>query len=312
MISLTQFMRTQAGIARRADLLSAGFDDVHIRGALARRQIFRVRHGWYALAGTAQVVAEVIRVGGRLTGLPRLRMLNGVFLPRRDRLDIVVPAGATALRRPRDKTALLAPGDPVRLHWQDGPRKDRRSSDWMVSEDEALLCVLRVESREIAVACCDALLRYCNWTSERLDAVFARAPLRVQGWRQDVDGRADAWGETVVRLRIKDAGMPFEPQPFVPGIGHLDGRVSPHVYIEVDGGQHDEEWTGTSPSTFDEGHERDALLALHWSARSIRIGYKQLGPFWPTMLAAIKQARADDLADMARRAALEQRGGSLA
>ncbi len=300
MVPLTQFMDRRGRIARRRDLLSAGYSDAAIRSALERRQIFRVRHGWYALVGTSEVLTQVIRIGGRLTGLSRLRMLD-VFLPRRDRLDVAVPRDAAKLRRPKDKRAQLLPRDAVRVHWVDTPRFQRQSSEWMVSEDEALLCVLKCESRELAISCCDALLRYRGWTSARLDAVFALAPRRVQTWRRQVDGKADAWGETVVRLRVTDAGIPFEPQAFVPGVGHLDGRISPRVYLEVDGAQHDEEWTGVSPNTFDAGHQRDALLAIR-SSRSIRIGYKQLGPFWPTMLAAIAQARVDDLADLERQA----------
>jgi very-short-patch-repair endonuclease len=312
MPSIAAYLESSGRIARRQDLLRAGFTDGTIRFALARRQIFRVRHGWYALIGTPDVVARTIRIGGRLTGLAALRLRKG-FLPPPDFIDIAVPRTASGLRSPHDRRERLAPESGIRLHWVDSPRRDRHPSDWLASEDEALLCVLRNESRDVAVSCCDAALRYLEWTPARLDAVFALAPCRVQSWRRDVHAESQAWGETVVRLMCRDAGIPFEPQAFIHGIGHYDGRISPRVLVEIDGKQHDEGWGGSFPSSFEDDHSRDLKLALT-GQRSIRISYRQIRSERAFVLAALRRARADDLAAIARerRAAAQQKLRRLA
>lgn len=278
-------MDRRGRVMRRQDLLRAGHTDRQIRWALAHRYIFRVRHGWYALPDIADEVARAIRVGGRLTGLAALRTL-GMFLPPPTVIDLAVPRTAARLRRPANRRERLDAVDGIRVNWIDSPRGDRDPWDWIASEDDALLCVLVREDRETAIACCDALVRYRGWTPERLAEVFDRAPKRVRGWLDLVDGRADAWGETVVRLRLGDVGVTFVPQPRVAGVGRLDGKVSPRVFVEIDGRQHDLEWRGETASSFESDRNRDLVLAAV-GARSIRITYRQLEHDWERCLRAI-------------------------
>lgn len=259
---------------------------------MARRSIFRVRHGWYARAGTSEVVLRAVRVGGRVTGVEALR-LRGLFLPRPARLDVAVPRNAAALRSPTVARQRLAASDPVGIHWINAGRNTLSSATWLVSEDEALLLVLNTEGREVAVAACDGLVRYRGWDSARLDAAFRQAALRTRRWRQLVDGRADSWGETGVRLRLADAGIAFEPQARVPGVGVFDGRVAPGVFVEVDGAQHDEAWAGDSESSFERDHAKDLGLAI-LGARSIRITYAMYAQRWDDCVAAIRAAIAVD------------------
>jgi hypothetical protein len=279
-------------VARRADLLAAGFDDPAIRAALSARTILRVRHGWYARSGTAEPVLRAVRVGGVVTGLEALR-LRGLYLPRQSRVDVAVPRMASGLRRPTTMRRRLLASDPVRIHWVLDARRALRSREWLASEDDALVVVLRSQSREVAVAACDGAVRYLGWTGERLDAAFARAPQRVLGWRSLVDGRADSWGETAVRLRLRDVGIPFEPQPVVPHVGRFDGRIAPGVFVEIDGAQHDESWAGPEPSSFERDHLKDLGLA-RIGARSIRITYALFESHWPECLEAMRAAIAAD------------------
>ncbi|HWM35332.1 MAG TPA: hypothetical protein VNR36_13985 [Pseudolysinimonas sp.] len=297
MRSVTQFLRP---VARRADLLRAGFTDRDIRRELAARSIFRVRHGWYARVGTADAVVRAVRVGGVLSGIEALRV-RGVFLPPPARVDIVVPHNASGLRSPGSHRRRLSAGDGLRIHWIDGRRRRLPPSRWLASEDDALVLVLHIAPRDTAVAACDAVVRYLGWSPARLDAAFARAPRRVRAWRALVDGRADSWGETVLRLRLRDAGITMEPQARVPGAGAFDGRVSAGVYLEVDGGQHAEDWDGEGGSRFERDHQKDLVLAQR-GARSIRLTYAQLMGDWAGCLAAIRAAMALDDRARARRA----------
>lgn len=300
MASLTTFVAHRGHIVRRADIVRAGFTDAHIRAALARGYLDRVRHGWYATRDVPDIVLRAVRVGGRMTGLAALR-LHDLFLPKPAFVDLVVPRNAAGLRRPGDMKSRLRISDGIRVSWIDGARSNRPAADWRASDDDALLHVLTLESREVAVASCDAAIRYLGFDEDRIDRVFARAPTRVQCWRADVDGRADAWGETIVRLRAKDAGLPFDPQPHVLGVGRLDGQIAPRTFVEIDGRQHDEEWTGKTPSSFERDHERDVELASQ-GKRAIHLTYRQILNSWDRCLDALIRARQDDLDDLARAA----------
>lgn len=279
-------------VARRADLLRSGFDDRAIRRALVARRIFRVRHGWYANVGASDAVVRAVRVGGQVTGVEALRV-RGLFLPRPDRVDLALPRNAARLRSPGNMRERLRAADPVRTHWVADQRNSLLSREWLASEKDALGLILRTAPRELAVAACDGLIRYRGWTAAGLDAVFARAPLRARAWRRLVDGRADSWGETAVRLRLQDAGVACRPQAEVPDVGRFDLRVSAGVFVEVDGAQHDESWAGEEPSSFERDHLKDLALARR-GARSIRITYAMYEQRWEECLDAIRTAIALD------------------
>lgn len=299
MNTISRIIHSRGGFLRRRDLLALGYNDRHITSALAARQIFRVRHGWYALPTMSDAAVHAVRIGGRLTGLAALESY-GLRVPRRSQFDVAVPANACRLRHPLDRRRRLASTDAVLVHWADQPRSD--PADWRVSVDEALLHVLATEPRDIAVACCSAVMRYLKrWSEKRMDAVFALAPLAAQPWRKLVCRLDDSHGETFVRLWLMDARVPWESQPVVEGAGRLDGRVSPNTYVEVDGGQHDPDWTGEGESTYEQDHDRDTTVVIA-GGTVLHYTYRQLYTDWPRVLAAIKRSRADDLELIARRA----------
>lgn len=299
MRSIPNWLSSNGRIARRRDLLAAGYSDRRIRAALSRGAIFRIRHGWYGTSDLDPTVRRVIRVGGQLTGVAALRM-RGLFLPRPDVLEIAVPRNAARLRSPDNHRRRLTRHAPVRVHWVSPVRRRLPPHAWIADDAEALDVILRTAGRELAVAACDGLVRYRNWTAADLDAAFARAPQRVRAWRRLVDGRADSWGETSARLRLADAGVACTPQSVVPGAGPFDLQVSPRVFVEVDGAQHSEDWTGAEPNSFERGHVKDLVVAA-LGGRVIRIGYPQLLGEWDLCLAAILRAVADDHRSLAFR-----------
>lgn len=284
--------------ARRRDLLARGFSDRDIRRAHAARRIFRVRHGWYAVPSAPEAAVRAVRVGGRLTGVSALETY-GLPVPRRERSVVAVQRNACRLRRPSDRRARRIRSDPVDVLWVDTPRGDHRSP-WRVTIDDALLSVLEHESRDVAVACASAIMRHKRWSRARLARVFSRAPSHCRCWLALVSALDDSHGETFVRLWLLDAGIPMESQPFVRGVGFLDGRVSPNTYIEVDGAQHDPRWTGESESSYEGDHDRDTTMASNGNT-VLRFTYRQLYTEWPKCLAAVQRRIADDLELVERR-----------
>ena len=282
---------------RRRDLLALGFVDRQIKSALGRRRIFRVRHGWYSVPDAPEPAIRAVRVGGRLTSVSALESY-GLRVPRRKSVHIAVPGTASRLRRPDDRRRRLGAGDQVHVHWVD--RRRVGGTVWRVSIDDALLAVLLEEPRDIAVACCSAVMHHKKLDPGRLDAIFHQAPARVQCWRGLVSALDESHGETFARLWLMDAGVRFEQQVVVTGVGRFDFKVGPHTYVEIDGGQHDPNWTGEGESTWASDHDRDTTMAIEGDTVQ-RYIYRQLYGDWPRVLAAIERAIADDLVLTARR-----------
>jgi hypothetical protein len=295
-MSVDHVIRQKGYFLRRRDLLALGYTDAHLRSALAAHRIFRVRHGWYSVPDAPEAGVRAVRVGGRLTSLSALETF-GLPVPRRRRFDVAVGPTASRLRDPADRRARLRQDADVAVHWVDD---GSGGLSWRVSLADALLAVLVTQSRDIALACCGAALQNRLLTLHELDEVFARAPLRVQAWRALVSGLDEAHGETFFRVWIRDAGLPCAQQVRVPGVGRFDFQVGPHTYVEIDGAQHDPTWSGDSPSSWEGDLDRAAAMAIRGD-RVLHFGYRQLYDDWPTVLAAVVRAIADDEQLTARR-----------
>ncbi|MES2171357.1 MAG: type IV toxin-antitoxin system AbiEi family antitoxin domain-containing protein [Actinomycetota bacterium] len=295
---IERVLRRAGYFLRRRDLIEAGFDDNAIRAALAEHRIFRVRHGWYSVPDAPPAGVHAVRVGGRLTALSALESY-GIRVPRRDIIQVAVVRTACRLRSAADRSQRLERSDGVRVHWID--RRETGGSSWRVSLDDALLAVLSDESRDVSVACASALLRYAGFDMSRLGAVFARAPARCLGWLELVSERDDSHGETFLRLWLRDAGVPCAQQARIRGVGRIDFRVGRRTFVEVNGGQHDPDWTGDGPNTWEDDHDRDTTVTIGGGA-VLRYTYRQLYTDWPRVLAAIQRAVADDAIIAAYRA----------
>jgi len=289
---IARSIRRAGYFLRRRDLLALGFTDRDIKGSLERRRIFRVRQGWYSVPDAPEQAIRAVRVGGRLTSVSALESY-GLRVPRRERVHVAVKATASRLRRPDDRHRRLKQRDDVRVHWID--RHDAGGTVWRVSLEDALLAVLLEEPREVAIACVSAVVHRKKWSARRVDAVFERAPLRARPWRHLISALDESHGETFARLWLTDAGVQFEQQFVIENVGRLDFKVGPNTYVEIDGGQHDPEWTGEGKSTWDKDHDRDTTTAIG-GGTVLRFNYRQLYRDWPRVLAAIERTVADDLA----------------
>lgn len=288
---------------RRRDLLALGFNDGAITSALEAGSVFRVRHGWYSLPDAPQAAVEAVRVGGRLTARSALESY-GVSVPRTQLIQIAVARNACRLRSPTDRRSRLKAPDRQDVRWVEAGSDKFVGSRWRVSVRDALAEVIRTESRDITVACCDLVINGGWLTAREVDGLFAEAPNDRASWRGLVDGRSEAHGETFVRLWLADAGIRFHPQTAVAGVGRLDGRVSPGLCIEVDGTQHssvDPPARGGRLSPFEDDHRRDIAIVFS-DQRSLRFTYRQLYRQWDLCLAAIRHLLAEEV----RIAALER------
>lgn len=281
MLPVETAIRRRNFFLRRRDLLVLGYTDAQLRSALGRKRIFRVRHGWYSVPDAPEQGIRAVRVGGRLTALSALESY-GLRVPRPPALQVAVPSTASRLRHPADRRVRLTRLAGVAVVWN----HRSSASPWRVSVADALVAVLASEGRDVATAACSAVLKAGALREWELDLVFERAPARVRPWRSLVSARDDSHGETFVRLWLGDAGIPCEQQVHVEGVGWLDFRLRPNLFVEVDGGQHGD------PDQWETDHERDLAVAA-LGGRTIRVTYRQLLSAWPVVLEAIQRAIGD-------------------
>lgn len=187
------------------------------------------------------------------------------------------------------------------VSWTDDARLNRSPSPWRVSVVDALVHVLCTADRTTAIVCLDAALNAQNETQRKrgnregiteadLDAIFARAPARVQAWRADVDGRAQSGYETEFRLSCKEEGIAFVPQGAVPGVGHHDGQIGPHCFVEINSVAHH-----LNRKQFELDHERQSVSAV-WGNRVLSFTNKLIAEQWALCVGAMRQAIAEDAA----------------
>lgn len=307
-IALVTHLRSSGLFLPRRALLRAGFSDAGIQAALANKRIFRVRQGWFGLPDSPPDAIIAVRVGGRLTGEAALRSYQ-IWTRPRFITEVVVRANANGLRRPSSRRQRLTESDRkhIRICWNDD---DPIGGDpWRVSLYAAVLHLLRTATREVALTAIDSALNRgahgaTGLTVGQVDRLFDEAPARVRGWRTLVDARAEAGGETLIRLLCHDHGIPFEPQAVVPGVGRLDGQIGPHTFAEADGAHwHDNE------TAFYRDRERDVASAIV-GHRTLRFSYPQLTQQPERCVQAMLAARAQDPGLRPHKPAVKKRGES--
>lgn len=274
------------GFLRRRDLLRLGCSDSAIRAALRRGSIERVRHGWYVSPHMPETARRAVRLGGLLTGSAALQSY-GIWAPRTTAPDYRVSAHAARLRTPGDaKRRLGQHPDAASVRWSGpSPKPAQEGLTWRVTVAEALADLLRTADRISVLSACDSAQHLGMISAAELDLLFARAPERTRHWRDLVDGRAEAGGETAVRILLLDAGLAAEPQFPVPGAGRYDLRIE-QLLIEVDGRAHHDD-----REAFHRDRARD-LMAAFWGFRVLHLSYAQIEREWPLCLAAIRSSLA--------------------
>ena len=117
------------GLVRTRELRALGDDDEWIRMGRNYGRWIHIRQGWWALAGTPEVLLRAWRAGGRLACVSALAF-HGIVLDVSDELHIEVPAVSKGARQPG-----------LRVHWsrrQDNG--DRRAVSVEIAMRQAARC----------------------------------------------------------------------------------------------------------------------------------------------------------------------------
>ena len=215
-------LEAAGGVARRGALIEAGCSEHSVRVALAAKRVSMISRGVLAVPGASPDAVLAVNLGGQLTCLSALAHV-GLPLP-------AAPSAAhlsvrdSFSRRGRDTGG-------ARLHYTNAPRAHGPT-------------VRVVEALDTAGACLDEV-----WHLVAIDAALNRGLItlgdvmsfrRSSKQRRDfllryADARSEAPGETIVRLRLVQAGLSVRPQAYVEGAGRVDLEVEGVLILQIDG-----------------------------------------------------------------------------
>lgn len=225
------------GIATTRQLLATGLSERDLTDAVVRRDVVRIRNGWYTSRVESDPAVRAVRVGGRLSGLAAL-IESGCWhwsLPKN--IHVVVKPTDSRLRDQFDRRRAWSPGHRVVLSWDDD---DRGGGYWLVGVGRALRDVILEETAECAVIACDWALRTGAITMAEFSQVVAGLPAADRWVLDEVDAASDSILESTVRFRCRQAGLRVRSQVPLPPHSAIDLEVERYLAIDTDGREHHE------------------------------------------------------------------------
>ncbi|MET4703171.1 hypothetical protein [Frigoribacterium sp. UYMn621] len=252
-------------VADRRTLLAYGATGAGLTSAVRGGYLVRPRRDHYVLQGTPIPVVQAVRVGGRLGCVSALHLL-GAFAMDSGTPHIHLLRSASRLRSPHSRWINLADSerDDSVLHWW--PLLDSTDvSEHAVGVREAVAQVVRCQEPWHAIATLDSVLHQGLLSLDELSALFRQVPERCVMLLGQLDGRAEAGQESILRLLMRQLGLHCEIQVEVTGVGRVDMIVEGILILEADSRLAHDGW---------EMHVRDRNRDID----SARQGYMSLRP----------------------------------
>jgi very-short-patch-repair endonuclease len=265
---LLSLLAAGGGFAPARALVDAGIDRSTLDRALGEGAVFRVRRGWYAMAGAPEAELAAVRAGGVLTCVSLLHAL-GLWTTERPGLHIALGDSFVHSLRPG------AVG-----HWRRWPGQGRRS----FSQDgigAAILNLITCIDEDDAVVTIDSALNLGLLAEDDLPTLRALAPVGKRAVFARVDGRSQSGLETKTRLSMRRRNVPVRTQVLVPRVGRVDEVIGERMVLETDGYRYH-----SSIEQFHEDRRRDLELARQ-EYLCIRLDNHQIMDDWPRTEAAL-------------------------
>lgn len=243
-------------IATRRQLADRGIGRAELDRGIAAGRFVRIRPGYYAAPHAPTALVAAVREGGVATSVTALRHY-GVWVPPDG--EVLHIALAPSAHPP-------APAAHVVRHWTSEARATGARFAPIAPLTVVLGHALTHVSAEQAVAVLDSVLHEGLLSRVAVDALVAAAPRRIRrAITGALDGRAESGLESIVRYRLRCAGIACEVQVRIAGIGEVDLVVDGWLIIETDGGDH------ATVRQMRKDRARDALAVL-LGMRTLRFG----------------------------------------
>ncbi|MFW6597488.1 DUF559 domain-containing protein [Propionibacteriaceae bacterium Y2011] len=266
--------RLPDGVARTATLHSLGISRAALGQLVTAGQLQLVRRGWWSVPDADPAVVRAVRLGGHLTCVSALAR-HGLWIPEgRDlhlryslhqRRSTPSPPGGVRVCLPPGRRAAAAAVDPLPI---------------------ALTAAGGCVSAEEFVAILDSATHRLALSPGELAGLLHDAPASTRRLVQMCD-RAESGSESLVRVRLRSAGVSVRPQVVIAGVGRVDLLVGRRLVLEIDSRAHH---TGTQNHSSDRTRDR-RLIALGYLP--MRFTYHQVmhswDDVWPDLLAVIRR-----------------------
>jgi very-short-patch-repair endonuclease len=279
MTKLQQDIHRLGELASMHELLCLGHSQTSIRGAVGRKELNRVRKGWYCLPSLGAEYQAAARVGGRLTCVSLAETL-GLWIPRvaRTGLHIAVPDNAAQLRSTLNYHDRLRPenGSNTVVHWNDDRRTGTRYATDMSS---ALARISRCVDLESAFVLCESALFKRSLTSDAWAEALngMRAPDRSR--LASAGEHSESGSESMFRYRAGVFGVRIRQQVWI-GTDRVDFLLGDRLVVEIDSVAHHDPTNDA---------KRDARLSA-LGYRVLRFMYSQLEDDWARVEIAVLAA----------------------
>jgi very-short-patch-repair endonuclease len=260
------------------ELLGLGHTQTSVRLAVGRKDIIRVRKGWYCLPSLAAPFQAAARVGGRLTCVSRAEV-DGLWIPPGSHgLHVAVRENACQLRSTRDYHQRLAAeaGGPVVVHWNDDGAPDTRYSTHLSS---ALLRSCTCLDAESAFILCESALFQRALSAEQWGGILHEVPEALRRQLARATSLSESGTESMFSLRSDVFGIQVRQQVRL-GPDRVDFLLGERLVVEIDSVAHHD------PT---EDCKRDARLGV-LGYRVLRFMYSQIVNDWPQVHAAVMAA----------------------
>lgn len=262
------FAATGRLVLSRAELSSYGATGRSLTSAVRVGTLARVRRDHYALPTLARQTARAVRVGGRL-GCTSALASYGVFVFDEPHPHIHIKANAARLRAPDSSRRPLTRSNRsgAVLHWR--PLIDLLDGDeYRVGLRDALAQAVLCQHAWHAVASIDNALHQGLISEFDVADMFNALPEMYAGLQTCIDKRAEAGQETVLRMIARDAGLRYDLQRMIDGVGRVDMLVEDCLVCEADSRAHHD---GSEAHVRDRGRD---LAAAELGYASLRPAYQ--------------------------------------
>ncbi|AEV71825.1 hypothetical protein MycrhN_1202 [Mycolicibacterium rhodesiae NBB3] len=218
---IERIVASNGGVASAAQLRTAGWSRSQINALFAQGWL-PLRRGWYASSSANSQVVRAVSSGGALGCVSALRM-QGVWVPDSE-LHVRYSARA---RRSRSGVRSCHPYrlDPPVLTAID-PMEIAVASAANCLDAEGLVIVL------------DSMLNMRMIEMADARATVAASRFARHDLAERCDPKSESGTETIIRLRLRAAGIHLRTQVAIPGVGRVDFLVGNRLIIEADSREH--------------------------------------------------------------------------
>jgi hypothetical protein len=160
---------------------------------------------------------------------------GGIFAIEGPGPHVHIQRGMSRMRSPRSRFVPLHDRnrDGTELHWW--PLLDGDSAtEFSVGITDALAQTIRCQPPWLALASIDNAIYSGAISRYQIARMFEKLPEHYRPLESDIDGRAEAGQETVLRMIVRTAGLQCDLQVTVPEVGRVDMIVEGCLALEAD------------------------------------------------------------------------------